>query len=97
MWPARVLMSLAASPSQVVPSPDGSRGQVLQQKAVGYPVIWLRDDVLPYAQAGDAQWAATNASVEVALPAATAEATGGGGAAFLAVRLDGSTTSATGA
>ena len=47
---------------------DGN--QVLKQAAVGAPVKWLRDDVLPVAQLGDATlWGGTNLSVRVGLPA----------------------------
>ena len=90
---------------EVVESEDPQRGRVLMQTGVGYPVIWLRDDVLPYSQVGDAQWTATNTSVDIALPHLVSNAFssaagreevasgGSGGAAFLAARLDGSTTS----
>jgi hypothetical protein len=62
---------------EVVQSTDERRGHVLQQTGVGYPVIWLRNDVLPYTQVGDVEWRAVNASVEIALPPLTRRATSG--------------------
>ena len=100
------LLAQMSGAFEVVQSADTSRGRVLAQTGVGYPVIWLRNDVLPYTQVGDAQWSAVNATVELAIPSpsrhtvsdASSGAVSGanGGAGFLAVRLDGRTTDATG-
>ena len=43
--------------------------RVLKQSGVGFPVLWLRDDVRPATQLGAQNWYATNVSAMVAVPA----------------------------
>lgn len=42
------------------------KGSTLQQRAVGFPVKWLRDDKAPFTQAGDGHWGKTSVQVDVA-------------------------------
>jgi hypothetical protein len=43
----------------------------LKQAAVGFPVKWLRDDILPVTQLGSNRWGDINLTVSAALPAPT--------------------------
>ena len=69
----------------------------LRQNAVGFPVKWLRDDMIPFTVLGDGQWAGADVTVDVMI-----EAAGSGmgesraGSAYVGVGLTGITTDAKG-
>jgi hypothetical protein len=53
---------------------------VLSQQAVGFPVKWLRDDIMPVTQLGDAAtWGDTNLSIRLGLPPFPADTSRGNG------------------
>ena len=61
------LWAQASGSFEVAALKDGNK--VLKQAAVGFPVKWLRDDVLPMTQLGDAaSWGDTNLSIRVGIP-----------------------------
>jgi galactosylceramidase len=83
------LWAQASGSFEVAALPGGKK--VLKQAAVGFPVKWLRDDVLPVTQLGDRQaWGDTNLSITVGLPGAADGVDAGnttGNAVFVGVHV----------
>lgn len=82
------LWAQASGSFEVEALADGNK--VLKQAAVGFPVKWLRDDIMPVTQFGDAtNWGDTNLSIRVGIPAqgggADGDSTYGGSTTRIAV------------
>ncbi len=69
-------------------SADFAHGQTLRQNGVGFPVKWLRDDILPYTQLGDNKWSDASISADVMIEES--------GSAYIATRWVGSDTAGKG-
>jgi galactosylceramidase len=76
--------SSSSSSSSSSPGALSPHGQTLRQNASGYPVKWLRDDILPYTQIGDNKWADANVSADVLIEES--------GSVYIATRWVGSDT-----
>jgi hypothetical protein len=74
------LWAQASGSFEAVSLPGPSKNKVLSQQAVGFPVKWLRDDIMPVTQLGDAaSWGDTNLSIRLGLPPLPADNSRGNG------------------